>query len=110
MSKISTDSNLEKLEQSFNEKVSGLISTTVKSQNVKILDDNNTLQKQVKKDIQVDVKRLSTITEDLIQKNKYLSDEEIAIELLKDVASNGGSKFIRKIASKMLKEKWWTKQ
>lgn len=110
MSKISTDSNLEKLEQSFNEKISGLISTTVKSQNVKILDDNNTLQKQVKKDIQVDVKRLSTITEDLIQKNKYLSDEEIAIELLKDVASNGGSKFIRKIASKMLKEKWWTKQ
>ncbi|MEO2223022.1 hypothetical protein [Priestia megaterium] len=110
MSKISTDSNLEKLEQSFNEKVSGLISTTVKSQNMKILDDNNTLQKQVKKDIQVDVKRLSTITEDLIQKNKYLSDEEIAIELLKDVASNGGSKFIRKIASKMLKEKWWTKQ
>ncbi|PFW47249.1 hypothetical protein [Priestia megaterium] len=110
MSKISTDSNIEKLEQSFNEKVSGLISTTVKSQNVKILDDNNTLQKQVKRDVQVDVKRLSTITEDLIQKNKYLSDKEIAIELLKDVASNGGSKFIRKIASKMLKEKWWTKQ
>lgn len=110
MSKTSIDSDLKKLEQSFNERVSGLVSTTVKSQNVTISDDINNLQKQLKKDIQVDVKRLSNITEDLIQENKHLPDEEIAIELLKDVASNGGSKFIRKIASKMLKEKWWTKQ
>ncbi|MGN4883457.1 hypothetical protein ACTFST_10880 [Bacillus cereus group sp. MYBK106-1] len=36
-----------------------------------------------------------------------LINEEIAVELLKDISINSENKFMKKLATKMLKRKWW---
>ncbi|MEH7223197.1 hypothetical protein V7112_05220 [Bacillus sp. JJ1566] len=105
------DSVLKELEQNFNNKISDLTVTTVKNSNELIpLNNIHSLQAQVKGEIQVDVKELSQVASDLIEKNEKLSDQEVAIELLKNIASNSKSKIMRKLASNMIKEKWWNKK
>ncbi|MEH7236398.1 hypothetical protein [Bacillus sp. JJ1562] len=109
--KTQDDSVFKELEQNFNNKISALTLTTVKSNNELMqLNNVNSLQEQVKSEIQVDVEELSQVASDLIEKNARLSDQEVAIELLKNIASNNKSKTMRKLASNMINEKWWNKK
>ncbi|MGG4013597.1 hypothetical protein [Bacillus smithii] len=67
------------------------------------------IQEKVKKKLQVNVDELADEVYKILDKNDKLSDEEIAIQLLKKISLYGKSKFMRKLATEMLKEKWWKK-
>lgn len=106
--KTSNDAEVLKLEADFNNQIANLATADVKENN--LLPENiNSLQVEVRDNIQVDVSELSQISTNLIQNNDQISDEIIALELLKNIAKNNKSKFMRKLASKMIKEKWWEK-
>ncbi|MFP5109249.1 hypothetical protein ACSU6B_21160 [Neobacillus sp. C211] len=102
-------SNLDKVEQDFNKKVTDLALTAAKENNIIAPSEIDQLMAQLHKDFKVDTQNLSNVASRLIEKNEKLSDTEVAISLLKEVAANGENKFMKKIASKMLNDKWWEK-
>jgi hypothetical protein len=102
-------SNLDKIEQDFNNKVTDLALTAAKENNIIDPSEIVQLKVQLHKDFKVNTQTLSTVASSLIEKKENLSDTEVAISLLKEVAANGENKFMKKIASKMLKDKWWEK-
>lgn len=102
-------SNLDKIEQDFNNKVTDLALTAAKENNIIAPSEIGQLKAQLHKDFKVDTQTLSMVASSIIEKNEKLSDTEVAISLLKEVAANGENKFMKKIASKMLKDKWWEK-
>lgn len=61
------------------------------------------------KEIEVESNDLFNEASDIINENTQISDEDVAIELLKNISKKGKSKFMRKLATEMLKEKWWNK-
>ncbi|PFP29394.1 hypothetical protein COJ96_10850 [Bacillus sp. AFS073361] len=104
-----SDTVIKELEQDFKNKVTDLALSTAKSSNIVTISDTNQLKTQLHKDFQVDAAKLSKVATNVIDKNEKLSDKEVAIELLKDIAINGKTKMMKKLASKMLSEKWWEK-
>jgi len=61
------------------------------------------------KEIKVDAIELFTEATGIINENTQIADKDVAIELLKNIALKGKSKFMRKLAAEMLSEKWWDK-
>ncbi|RAZ67266.1 hypothetical protein [Planococcus maitriensis] len=59
--------------------------------------------------IKVDESKLYKQAVELLSVNSEVQNKDIAIELLKNISINSKSKFMRKIALEMLKEKWWDK-
>jgi hypothetical protein len=100
--------SMKELEQNFNKKISNLAISSAQSKTIAPIN-LDLLQTQVKKDLNVDVIGLSKIASELVEKNDSLSEKEVAVELLKNIATTSKSKTLRKIASKMVKEKWWEK-
>lgn len=111
MMDINRDKNLE-LQRAgieFNNKITNLTVTTAKNNGIVLSneDENNFLHKKIKKELQVDGYKLARLASNLIEKDKEMTDEKVAIELLKEISNNGESKTMKKLASKMIKEKWW---
>jgi hypothetical protein len=102
---LSDESTMLKLEKGFNDKISSLVVATPNLSP----DKMSTLQTKINNEIQVDSNELSQVASEVIDKDNNLSDTEVAIELLKYIANRNKSKSMRKIASKMLKERWWEK-
>lgn len=67
------------------------------------------IQHEVNKKLQIDVFDLAHEVDKILDVNDKLSNEEIAIELLKKISLHSKSKFMRKLATEMLKEEWWKK-
>lgn len=106
--KRNQDLEILKIEDSFNNKISELAIVNAKEQEL-LPEHINSLQREVKNKIQVDINELSQFATNLIKQDDKLTDEEVAIEMLKNISNNNKSKFMRKLASKMIKEKWWEK-
>jgi ribosomal protein L18E len=100
---------LTTIENKFNNNLSNLALKSATENEIMIPEKKVLLTQLIHKDFQVDVNDLSKTTNDLIVKNEKMSDEEIAIQLLKKLASTNKSKFMKKIASEMIKEEWWKK-
>ncbi|MFP7478317.1 hypothetical protein [Terribacillus saccharophilus] len=103
--KRSEDSEVLRLEANFNNQISALAIADAKKNKELLPESINTLQSEIQNKIQVDVNELSSVALDLIRQNDKLTDEEVGIELLRNIALNNKSKFMRKLASKMIKEK-----
>lgn len=103
--KRSEDSEVLRLEANFNNQISALAIADAKKNEELLPESINTLQSEIQNKIQVDVNELSRVALDLIRQNDKLTDEEVGIELLRNIALNNKSKFMRKLASKMIKEK-----
>lgn len=106
--KRNQDLEILKIEDSFNNKISELAIVNAKEQEL-LPEHINSLQREVKNKIQVDINELSQFATNLIKQDDKLTDDEVAIEMLKNISNNNKSKFMRKLASKMIKEKWWEK-
>lgn len=97
-------------EKQFYDGITGLV--------IKNQEDDKVFQKlnlqvvntSVKKKIEVDVNHLAEMTEKYVALNEKQTDEQIAIRLLEDMVESGRTRFMRKIAKEMLKEKWWMKK
>jgi len=64
-------------------------------------------KKKVRKEIDIDTKELAGEANRLMKESEGMTDKEVAIELLKFIKNNDKSKTMRKLASKMIEEKWW---
>lgn len=64
---------------------------------------------KLRKKIDLDINRLSETTDRILEENEYISNQDVIIELLKNISVHNKSKFMRKIATEMLKERWWDK-
>lgn len=103
------NNELKAIESDFNTNISNLALESVKNNETMKIENLDLFSKQIHKDIQVDVEVLSAKTSELLSKNDKISDDEIAIELLKKIVSTSDSKFMRKLASEMIREEWWNK-
>lgn len=102
-----TNLELEKLEEDYNSKITDLAVVTAKNNGLVLSNENDYLHTKVKRELQIDSEKLIQVASDLIENNETISDEKVAIELLKEVAKDSKSKTMRKLATKMVKEKWW---
>lgn len=107
--KANKNLELKKLEEDYNNKITDLAVVTTKSSELFLSKENDYLHTKIKRELQIDSEKLVRLASDLIEDNENLSNEEVAIELLKEVAKNGKSKTMRKLAAKIVKEKWWQK-
>jgi len=103
--KRNKDSEVLRIEDNFNNQISALAIADAKKNEELLPESINTLQSEIQNKIQVDVNELSRVALDLIRQNEKLTDEEVGIELLRNIALDNKSKFMRKLASKMIKEK-----
>lgn len=104
-----TNNELVVIESNFKSNITNFALESTKN-NVSLTKEKlDLLTSQVHRDINVDVEKLSGATKELLALNDKISDDEIAIELLKNIASTNDSKFMRKLASEMIKEEWWKK-
>jgi hypothetical protein len=98
---------LEELEVDFYSKVSNL---PLDSQNgITVRIPVRLFQKEVSKKVQINTVELSEEASRVMERSEELTDTEVAIELLKYIEENNKSKTMRKLASKMIKEKRWNK-
>ena len=70
---------------------------------------NSTARALILEELNMDVPALYEEAKIIIAHNEGISKEEVAVRLLGHVATQSKSKFIRKVACKMIKEEWWTK-
>lgn len=105
----SLNNELVVIENKFKNNITNLALESTKNDLSLTKENLDLVKKQVHKDFHVDVEELSRTTNELLNINNKMSDELIAIELLKKIASNNDSKFMKKLASEMIKEEWWKK-
>ena len=83
-----------------------------------LIDSTNTFPPALKssvaralilEELHMDVPELYEEAKIIITHNEGISQQDVAIRLLGHVATQSKSKFIRKVACKMIKEEWWTK-
>ncbi|MFS0562759.1 hypothetical protein AB1K91_18750 [Terribacillus sp. 179-K 1B1 HS] len=103
--KRNEESEILRLEANFNNQISALAIVDHKENDESLPVNINSLQSEIQNKIQVDVNELSKVALDLIKQDDKLTDEEVGIELLRNIALNNKSKFMRKLATKMIKEK-----
>lgn len=60
-------------------------------------------------ELSVDVEELADQAKVIVSANQSLSSKDVASQLLGYVATHSKSRFIRKIACRMIKEEWWAK-
>lgn len=101
--------NLVDYEKQFYDGITGLVLKQENNQGLAKLDFQ-VANSSVRKKINVDVNHLAEMTDKYVSLNEKQTDEQIAIRLLEDMVSNGKTRFMRKIAKEMLKEKWWMKK
>ncbi|MEH7456347.1 hypothetical protein V7183_03700 [Bacillus sp. JJ1127] len=102
-----TQNELQLIQRNFENQVSNTALELAKAESK--LPMNQSIIEAVEKGISVDTVELSKKVEQILDIDEKQSNEEIAIKLLEDISSHSDSKFMRKLASSMLKEKWWEK-
>ncbi len=104
---VQQKSELQSLQREFENQVVNTTLEAVKNEWKIAVYDEKTVSKKVKDEIDIDTLELSKKVEKLLDIDEKKSNEEIAVELLKDISINSESKFMKKLAKKMLKRKWW---
>lgn len=97
-------------EKQFYDGITGLVTNNPEDGNVFPKMNLQVMNTSVKKQIDIDVNHLAEVTKKYVARNEKQTDEQIAIRLLEDTVENGRTRFMRKIAKEMLKEKWWMKK
>jgi hypothetical protein len=67
------------------------------------------MAKQLAKLRDSDIIAISSMARILISQNQYLTDQQIASKLLKELSNSHPNRFIKKICKKMAKQKWGEK-
>ncbi|MFJ8529153.1 hypothetical protein [Bacillus sp. NPDC094106] len=107
MSDNNTQNELQLIQRNFENRVSNTALELAKAESKLPMDQS--IIEAVEKGISVDTVELSKKVEQMLDIDEKQSNEQIAIKLLEDISSHSDSKFMRKLASSMLKEKWWEK-
>ncbi|PEB48004.1 hypothetical protein CON65_09435 [Bacillus pseudomycoides] len=107
MSDNNTQNELQLIQRNFEKRVSNTALELAKAESKLPMDQS--IIEAVEKGISVDTVELSKKVEQMLDIDEKQSNEQIAIKLLEDISSHSDSKFMRKLASSMLKEKWWEK-
>lgn len=99
----------KRLQNTYNYKIKDLVTkdTEIKS----LIDDSNSekIAQQVLEECNIDTTELLKEGMKINECHPDTSKQDLAIELLNNIANNKKYKKMRKIAKEMLKERWWEK-
>lgn len=98
------------LQNSYNNQIHDLVKKTYLATEKTLNDtDAGKLAEKVLVECKLDMEELLIEGIKVNNNNPYISEEEISIKLLHNIADNKKYKKISKIAKEMLKERWWEK-